>query len=419
MSGQLQTLNTPPPVSVQTLLYGIYQATSSGSGGSTAWGSITGTLSNQTDLQTALNLKTNNAAAAITGGSVTGLTSFGLANADASGYGLFFQVNEVLSSPRVLSLKTNNANRTLDLSGNLTLGGNFTTTGSGTIALGGFTLTVPATGTAALLGTPNAYTAANTLTLTGLGTTPIAGFSLINSTAAAAGAQQASPSLVWEGQGWKTDATAASQAVCVRANVLPIQGTSGPRVDWRLQRSVNAGAFADFLRLVDNGASPPHLDFYGTGGTVYSRIGSDSSNNLLLQSWSGNVGLGGSGGVGVGLVLASALKLSSNYSLDWVSSSNAALSGTTDLSLTREAANTHAWRNGTNAQTGRIYGTYTDASNYRRLAIGSTTAGVFSITAEGAGTGASGNVLHISSLPTSNPGPGILWNNAGTPAIGT
>ena len=78
-----------------------------------------------------------------------------------------------------------------------------------------------------------------------------------------------------------------------------------------------------------------------------------------------------------------------------------------------------AQRNGANAQSYRLYGTYTDSSNYRRLALASTTAGVFSIKPEGAGTGASGNVLHISGLPTSNPGPGILWNNAGTPAIGT
>jgi hypothetical protein len=48
-----------------------------------------------------------------------------------------------------------------------------------------------------------------------------------------------------------------------------------------------------------------------------------------------------------------------------------------------------------------------------------TTAGVATITPTGNGSGASGNVLHISGLPTSNPGPGILWNNAGTPAIGT
>lgn len=93
--------------------------------------------------------------------------------------------------------------------------------------------------------------------------------------------------------------------------------------------------------------------------------------------------------------------------------------GSYDLSLFRDAANVLALRNSTDAQTQRIYGTYTDDSNYRRVAIAMTTAGVASITPEGAGTGASGNVLHISGLPTSNPGPGILWNNAGTPAIGT
>jgi hypothetical protein len=72
-----------------------------------------------------------------------------------------------------------------------------------------------------------------------------------------------------------------------------------------------------------------------------------------------------------------------------------------------------------NAQTNRLYGTVTDASNYRRLAMTMSTAGVAEIKPEGAGTGASGNVIHISGLPTSNPGPGILWNDGGTPAIGT
>lgn len=93
--------------------------------------------------------------------------------------------------------------------------------------------------------------------------------------------------------------------------------------------------------------------------------------------------------------------------------------GEKDLILLRDAAATLAQRNGTNAQTSRLYGTYTDASNYRRVAMSMTTAGVATLTPEGAGTGASGNVLHISGLPTSNPGAGILWNNAGTPAIGT
>jgi hypothetical protein len=87
--------------------------------------------------------------------------------------------------------------------------------------------------------------------------------------------------------------------------------------------------------------------------------------------------------------------------------------------LMGEAADVMAQRRGTNGQTFRLYGTFTDASNHRRINLSMSTAGVAVLRAEGAGTGASGNVIHISSLPISNPGPGILWNNAGTPAIGT
>lgn len=64
-----------------------------------------------------------------------------------------------------------------------------------------------------------------------------------------------------------------------------------------------------------------------------------------------------------------------------------------------------------------IYGTFTDASNYERMVL-RTAAGVYSIKPEAAGTGTLRD-LHISGLPTSNPGPGILWNNLGIPAIGT
>jgi len=109
--------------------------------------------------------------------------------------------------------------------------------------------------------------------------------------------------------------------------------------------------------------------------------------------------------------------LGSSTPLGWSAGGDPTISR--DTYVYRDGAGTLAQRNSTNAQTFRTYGTYTDASNYRRVALSMTTAGVASITPEGAGTGASGNVLHISGLPTSNPGPGILWNNAGTPAIGT
>jgi hypothetical protein len=90
-----------------------------------------------------------------------------------------------------------------------------------------------------------------------------------------------------------------------------------------------------------------------------------------------------------------------------------------DLQITRAASDTLALRRGGNSQTLRVNGTHTDNSNGRWLQLSMTTAGVATITPTGNGSGASGNVLHISGLPTSNPGPGILWNNAGTPAIGT
>ena len=60
-----------------------------------------------------------------------------------------------------------------------------------------------------------------------------------------------------------------------------------------------------------------------------------------------------------------------------------------DVILARDAANTLAQRNGVNAQTLRVYGTFTDASNYERLSIGySAGVSAFVIQREQAGTGA-------------------------------
>jgi hypothetical protein len=60
---------------------------------------------------------------------------------------------------------------------------------------------------------------------------------------------------------------------------------------------------------------------------------------------------------------------------------------------------------GTQRQILRVYGTYTNVSNYRRLDISSTSAGIFTLTATGAGTGASGNVLKLTApviIPSSS-----------------
>jgi hypothetical protein len=75
------------------------------------------------------------------------------------------------------------------------------------------------------------------------------------------------------------------------------------------------------------------------------------------------------------------------------------------VTITGDAANILAQRNGVNAQIKRIYGTFTDASNNRRLDITSTTAGIFTLTATGIGTGATGNLLKLTQpilLPASS-----------------
>lgn len=87
--------------------------------------------------------------------------------------------------------------------------------------------------------------------------------------------------------------------------------------------------------------------------------------------------------------------------------------------LVPELADTLAQRNGANGQTLRLYGNYSTASDFRRLKMAMSLAGVAEIKPEDGGTYAGSTVLHISGLPTSNPGPGILWNNGGVVNVGT
>jgi len=58
-----------------------------------------------------------------------------------------------------------------------------------------------------------------------------------------------------------------------------------------------------------------------------------------------------------------------------------------DAVLARDAANTLAQRNGTNAQNFRVYNTYTDASNYERFAINAQSGADVRLQTEKAGTG--------------------------------
>jgi hypothetical protein len=83
-----------------------------------------------------------------------------------------------------------------------------------------------------------------------------AGILLANSTAAINNTQSVSPPIVWQGNGWKTTATAASQDVRFRAYVLPVQGTTNPTGQWLVESSINSGAYTQLFSLTSgSGAS--------------------------------------------------------------------------------------------------------------------------------------------------------------------
>ena len=81
------------------------------------------------------------------------------------------------------------------------------------------------------------------------------------------------------------------------------------------------------------------------------------------------------------------------------------LYSTRDVVLARDAAGTLAQRNGTNAQTFRLYNTFTDASNYERGFL-RWSSNVFEVGPEAAGTGTArpmritAATLKLPNLPT-------------------
>lgn len=200
---------------------------------------------------------------------------------------------------------------------------------------------------------------------------------------------------------WLTGLT--SKTTPVDADEIYLRDSVGAASNKLTWANVKAAikAYWESVAISSGGISLSHN---GSTGIVGRRA--DNEWKTLINDYS-NIGAG------------TGLTLIPTDSLHWSDNPANSLAGTADLAIFRDAPNVLAQRNGTNAQTFRTYGTWTDASNYRRVALAMTTAGVATIAPEGAGTGASGNVLHISGLPTSNPGAGILWNDAGTVKVGT
>lgn len=287
--------------------------------------------------------------------------------------------------------------------------------------------------TLAILGA-NTFTALQTVNLTALGTTPSSGATLTNTTAAAAGAQQVSPSLTWSGQGWKTNATAASQTVNWRSYVLPIQGAANPTSAWKLDYDNGAGAYTQGLTYTPGGS--PSLTLGGTGAAGIVSIGVDYNNTSL--SFSSNTLALSAGGSQVfrfadqyvtnpGITAGG-----DNGSYQIAISTAAAATARTNansIGFGREASGTIRWGldNATTPtdQTIKAHNVTTGTGAALTLAGGKgSVAGGAVILATSATNGAAvarvtvkaSGVVNIAGLPTSSAGlsTGDLWNDAGT-----
>lgn len=140
-------------------------------------------------------------------------------------------------------------------------------------------------------------------------------------------------------------------------------------------------------KVIVNNASQDALQFVG----AYSKI-------------TANVGLmfTGSPGVSDKAMISTAnnkgFSVVSSGSFGWdANASN--ITDVLDTIIVRDAAGIVAQRNGTNAQTSRVYGTYTDASNYVRASLSSSST-LVTLAAETAGTGADNVDINITTAGT-------------------
>lgn len=150
------------------------------------------------------------------------------------------------------------------------------------------TLTNPVT----IIQTSTNYT---TFKIDALGTTLTGapGMRLINTTAAAVGAQQISPFFILGGNGWKTTATAASQEVLWAQYVLPVQGTTNPTANLNFLSIINGSASINPVVIIK---STGQLQTIGSGTTNASASfnATNSSQNSVLTAYDdGQVGVNG------------------------------------------------------------------------------------------------------------------------------
>jgi hypothetical protein len=205
------------------------------------------------------------------------------------------------------------------------------------------------TGSGSLVfGTSPTFTTTGTLTRTSVGVTSADGWTLQNTTAAAAGAQQYSPRLRLTGQGWKTASTAASQTVDWIAENQPTQGSANPTTTLVFSSQVNAAGY------VQRAA-------FDSSGKIF---GADTNSAILMSggflnwySFGTQTFQAGATGFTFGHSGAAAVTLTFS------------ISGGANPTLVADASNTLSLRNSTAAMRANIGNTFTSTSNREDLSL--------------------------------------------------
>ena len=281
---------------------------------------------------------------------------------------------------------------------NLNDGGAFTTTLQTITATAARTISFPnATGTVALVGgssgqliynNAGAYAGASTLTYDGSILTSNGRF--INSYNATA----SSPAKAFTGT-WFTGGTATTTKPQVLIEPTGATSTAWSTSGTGLGVNASSGFAGNLLDLQVNGTSQFRVT--SNGGVVFP---APSATRITLRGVDTNT-------LGINLTdvgefyrfgSSTGFFVAGFCAIGWAAGGLTS-SGLYDLTLFRDAANTLAQRNGTNAQTFRCYGTFTDASNYVRAALSSTSTAV-TLAAETAGTGADNIPLNLTAAGT-------------------
>ena len=181
--------------------------------------------------------------------------------------------------------------------------------------------------------------------------------------------------------------TIASGTLTASAPALSITQT------WNNAAVAFKAALVNVTKLASDGAGM--LQEWQLGGVSRAYVREDGVFYCLSGGYFSTVNLG-TGSDGNWTATRIGLRSDSYYG---IGDSNNVNSATQDVRLYRDAAATLAQRNGTNAQTFKVYGT-TDAglTNYERLAISAQQGVGFTIAAETLGTGADN--LSISIVPS-------------------